>query len=67
MSDWLFAWIFVIVLYCILPDVVLTKMETVTAICFFFHTGLYLWYLIMDAFKSHKKMERKQNKKMKGG
>lgn len=60
MSDWLFAWIFAIVFYCILPDAVLTKMETVTAICFFFHTGLYLWYLIIDCdFKYHKKLERK--------
>ena len=65
MSDWLFAWIFAIVFYCILPDTVLTKMETVTAIFFFYYTGLYIWYLIGDCtFKHHKKMERNQNKKV---
>lgn len=55
MGDWIFAWIFALVIYYVLPDAVLTKTETVTMIGFFVFTGLYVWHLIEKCARRYRK------------
>lgn len=66
MSDWIFAWIFAIAVYCILPESVLTKTETVAVVCFFVFTGLYIWDVIEKAVRKYRKKKAYDREFQKG-
>ena len=63
MRDIIFAWIFAVTLWCILPYAQISRLETAIAFSYFFVVGLYLYAVIERKFYRNRRRKYKSKKR----
>lgn len=65
MRDVMFAWIFTVVVWCVLPYAQISRLETVIAVTYFFIVGLYIYAVIERNVRRNRRRKLRRKTRIK--
>ena len=66
MGDIIFAWMFTVILFCILPSAQISRLETVITVGYLFVVGLYIYAVIERRVKRNRRRKLRHKKRING-